>query len=92
MGFEKNKERKVVVYQKGRKKEYDLKEDRIIDISSHKIQIKNLSVRVIESSCNLKICKKQGWVKDGVIICVPKKVAIEIYGKKNDSKFDVIVR
>ena len=55
------------------------------------IQINNKKVRVIHSDCPEKICIKSGWInKTGeLIVCVPNKVVISIYGKGNDY-FDVI--
>ncbi len=52
------------------------------------IQIKNKKVRVIKSSCPLKICVKTGWISSQgeSIICVPNKVIIKIIGGKNKKK------
>jgi len=83
---------KVVLYNKGDKKVYSLDKNQVIDIGTHKIIIKNSRVRIRDAVCPLKICEKQGWVKDGVIVCVPEKVAVEIYNTDKKKEFDVIVK
>ena len=49
------------------------------------IRVKNGKIRVVESTCPLKLCVKRGWIdKVGeMIVCVPNRVSIEIIrGKK----------
>jgi len=47
-------------------------------------------VRVVKSSCKLKICVRKGWITDprDSIVCVPNKVIIYFKVGKNRVKFD----
>jgi hypothetical protein len=46
------------------------------------IQAHNAKVRILETTCPLKICKRTGWIhKPGeAIICVPNRMVITIEG------------
>ena len=49
------------------------------------IRVKDGKIRVVESTCPLKLCVKRGWIsKVGeMIVCVPNRVSIEVVrGKK----------
>jgi len=63
-----------------------LSEDRIVDVKGPigvtKVEVKDGRVRVLYSPCPEKICMKQGWIRRGVIICVPNRVVVSIKGGK----------
>lgn len=67
--------------------------DRIVSVEGAEgktvVEIKNHRVRVTESPCHNKLCIKQGWIKSGVIVCLPNRVVVTIGKYKND--FDTIV-
>ncbi|HMA69308.1 MAG TPA: NusG domain II-containing protein [Candidatus Mcinerneyibacterium sp.] len=88
---EKDYKNLVIIRKSGSIKKYNLDKNREIDIGSHLVQIKNKKVRVVNAKCPLKLCEKQGWIKDGQIICVPQKVVVSVYSKKDDKKIDVMV-
>ncbi|PLV60507.1 NusG domain II-containing protein [Thermotoga sp. KOL6] len=47
-----------------------------------KVEFTGEKVRVVESTCPLKICVKTGWVgPGGTIVCVPNEVIIYFEGK-----------
>ena len=48
------------------------------------VEIKDRNVRMVDSSCPLKICTHQGKIKSSgeTIICVPNRVMIRIAGKE----------
>ena len=68
---------------------YSLDMDTLITIRGYRgpatFQIKRGKVRMVNSTCPLKLCVKMGWIdKAGSsIICVPNRVLIKIAGKKN---------
>ncbi len=42
-----------------------------------RIEFDGSRVRVVDSTCPLKLCEKMGWVKPGgTIVCVPNKVIV----------------
>jgi len=58
---------------------YSLEKDKIIKIDVHNtVEIKNGKVRMKFSDCPDKRCVKQGFTKSMPIICLPRKVVIEI--------------
>ncbi len=58
---------------------YSLEKDKIIKIDMHNtVEIKNGKVRMKFSDCPDKRCVKQGFTKSMPIICLPRKVVIEI--------------
>lgn len=72
---------------------FELGHDGVYDIKTHILEIKDGRARVTHASCPLKICEKQGWVSDGVIVCVPNRTVIVItplHPKHDD--MDVIVQ
>lgn len=70
---------------------YPLNEDRILKIEGKigiiMIEIKDGRVRVIESTCPLKICMEMGWIKNKgeQIVCVPNRILICIEGEQFDA-------
>jgi len=47
-----------------------------------RVEFNGKKVRVVESTCPLKICVKTGWVgPGGTIVCVPNEVIIYFEGK-----------
>lgn len=58
---------------------YSLEKDKIIKIDVHNtVEIKKGKVRMKFSDCPDKRCVKQGFTKSMPIICLPRKVVIEI--------------
>jgi hypothetical protein len=57
-------------------------EDRIVSVEGPEgrtfIEIKDRKVRVTGSPCGNKFCIRQGWVGDGVIVCLPNRVVVTI--------------
>jgi len=77
---------------------FSLKKDIVITIKGAigemRVEIKNMKLRVIESSCPNKICIKSGWIsKNGEhIACIPNKVLITLTSSnKNLKDYDFIV-
>lgn len=68
---------------------YSLNEDRIIDIGTHHIEIQRSSVRITHAQCKDKICEKTGWIKSGIIVCAPFKLAVFVTPAKQ-SPIDAI--
>lgn len=57
------------------------------------LEIKDRGVRVLESSCPNKICVDQGWVRQGVIVCLPSRILVRVGLKgSGDRRFDAITR
>jgi hypothetical protein len=48
------------------------------------IEIKDKMVRVTESPCQNKLCIKQGWIKNGNILCIPNRVMVSAGTKRHD--------
>jgi hypothetical protein len=77
-------QKKVVNIEVGGKPVYILpiENNRIISVDGPEgktfIEIKNHMVRVTASPCPNKLCVQQGWIKNGVIICIPNKVIVTI--------------
>jgi hypothetical protein len=77
-------QKKVVHIEAGGKPVYILpiENNRIISVDGPEgktfIEIKNHMVRVTASPCPNKLCVQQGWIKNGVIICIPNKVIVTI--------------
>ncbi|RMG68971.1 MAG: NusG domain II-containing protein [Nitrospirae bacterium] len=47
-------------------------------LGNTRIVISDGRVRVTDSPCPEKICVRQGWVKRGVIVCVPNRVVVTV--------------
>ncbi len=66
---------------------YSLNMDTTITIQGYKgpsvIQIQKGKVRMLDSTCPLKLCVKMGWISNAgaSIVCVPNRVTILIKGK-----------
>ena len=71
------------------RKRFPLNEDQRFSIGTHTVEIREGAVRVSEALCPLKICEKQGWVKEGVIICAPFKTVF-IVGAEGKEAYDAI--
>ena len=86
---------KTIVVKYGSKTEnYALSPNRILNMplenGQMKIEIKNGSIRVLESTCKKKICVNTGWISrvSQPITCLPNKVYIELAGTGKD--FDAV--
>jgi hypothetical protein len=65
--------------------------DTTININSVKIELKNQTAKIIESSCPNQICVASPLLNcDGQIVCVPNKVIVSLH--KNKTGIDVYVR
>jgi hypothetical protein len=66
----------------------NIKKDTIITVKGKigemKVEIKNRKVKVLTSSCPLKLCVKQKEIEKGgeEIICLPNQIMIKIKGEK----------
>lgn len=90
----KNRGEKIKIFVDGKPiRVYSLNMDTTITIDGYKgpsiIQVQNGKVRMLDSTCPLKICVKMGWIKRAgeSIICIPNRVSILVEGKVN---WDVI--
>lgn len=61
------------------------------EIGGVNVNFKNNMVRVTSSNSPLKLCVKQGWIKNpgDVIVGVPDKLLIKIVGDKNSDTEDI---
>jgi len=85
---------KVIIEVEG-KKVYvlSLKEDKKVLVKGPlgitTVEIKKARVRIVDSPCTNKICVKQGWIKKGVIVCIPNKVVVKVGIKNQKEKGDI---
>lgn len=72
---------------------YSLNDDRLIKVEGPhgflNVEIKNKKARVTGASCPNKLCEHQGWITDGVIICLPARISV-IVGRPEKSR-DIMV-
>ncbi|MGN1135225.1 MAG: NusG domain II-containing protein [Oscillospiraceae bacterium] len=56
------------------------------------VEVKNRSVRVINSDCPDKICEKTGFISSSAqtIVCLPNRISVRIIGN-TDSNIDVVL-
>ncbi len=72
-----------------------LRMDRTINLEGEKgrviLEVREGTVRVVQSSCLQKICVNTGWINrpGQTIVCLPNKVLITIEGKES-SKADAV--
>ena len=56
--------------------------DRIVSVEGPEgrttVEIKDHKVRINESPCRNKLCIRQGWIRSGVIICLPNRVIVTV--------------
>jgi len=52
------------------------------------IEIRDHRVRVTDSPCRNKLCIRQGWVRNGTIICLPNRVVITVGDHNNSATVD----
>jgi len=81
----------LVIQRPGETLTVSLDKDRKFSIGTHTVEISGGRVRVTEASCPLKICEKQGWVTEGVIICAPNRTAL-IVRPAHKEGYDVITQ
>jgi hypothetical protein len=85
---------RVTIEVKG-KKVYILsvEEDRMVTVEGPlgktTIQVKEGRVRVVDSPCPEKICIRQGWIRSGVIVCLPNRVVVTV-GEGDHGEVDAI--
>jgi hypothetical protein len=64
---------------------FTLDKDRIFSVpgpcGETVVEIKDRKVRVKEAHCPNRICEKQGWVDNGVIVCLPNHIVISVGGR-----------
>jgi len=48
-------------------------------------------IRVIDSSCPLKVCENTGWVENPnqPIICIPNEIIVKPLGTEDDTEIDI---
>lgn len=71
--------------------DFDLKKDTLISVKDGiVVEIKNKKVRVMENTCQQKLCIHQGWVSHpgASIICIPNKLLVSISGE--NKKYDAL--
>lgn len=60
------------------------------------VEIRPESVGVIEADCPDKLCKKQGFIRDGseAIVCLPNRLIVEFVDGSGDSEeeYDVVIQ
>jgi hypothetical protein len=70
-----------------------LREDRVIRLQSSagpvEVEISDGRVRVREAHCPNRLCVKQGWTSQGVIVCLPGKVVVFVGGRNTHRKKDL---
>ena len=56
------------------------------------IEIKDASIRIIDSDCPDKICVKSGFIsKSGeLLVCLPHKLMVEVKSNNNEKNTDII--
>jgi len=75
---------------------YLLEQDRTVRVESPyghlTVEIRGKKVRVINASCQNKLCEHQGWVGHGVIICLPARISVTVGvpDKSGDKRIDAI--
>lgn len=63
--------------------EYNLNQNRVIEIKKGLVvEIKNGEYRVKQSDCENQICVKQGWNDTFPVICVPNQLSLQIKNNK----------
>jgi hypothetical protein len=73
---------------------YPLDQDRTVRVESPHgrltVEIRDKRARVIQSSCQNKLCEHQGWVSRGVIICLPARISVTVGSpdKPGDKRID----
>ena len=73
---------------------YSLDRDRTVKVESPyghlTVEIREKKVRVIQASCQNKLCEHQGWVSRGVIICLPARISVSVGDseKPGDKRID----
>lgn len=56
------------------------------------VEVKNRSVRVLNSDCHDKICEKTGFISSSaqVIVCLPNRISVRIIND-TDSNIDIVL-
>ena len=61
---------------------YLLEQDRTVRVESPyghlTVEIRDKKVRVIQASCQNKLCEHQGWITSGAIICLPARISVSV--------------
>lgn len=45
------------------------------------IEIKSSKVRIKEAHCPNQLCMKEGWISQGVIVCLPNRLVVFVGGR-----------
>lgn len=66
--------------------------DELISIDGLNLEIKGGRVRVLHSDCPKGLCRHFGWISGPgqTIVCVPKRILVEIEGKKEEQAYQVL--
>ncbi len=69
---------------------FPLGADRIVSVNGpigkEVIEIRDRKVRIKEAPCPNQLCVREGWVSQGVIVCVPNRIVVLVGGGKNGRK------
>ena len=74
-----------------------LNEDRTVSVEGPEgktiVEIREKKIRIMDSPCRNKLCIRQGWVKNGGVVCLPNKVVVTIRSHEdNDRGVDAVTR
>lgn len=69
---------------------FPLGADRIVSVKGalgpEVVEIRGRRARMKEATCPNQLCVKQGWVSNGVIVCVPNRIVVLVGGGKDAKK------
>lgn len=85
----------AMIYQNGKLiREYDLHNQpkTQLEFDNTIIDVENGRVRIEKSDCPRGICQHSGWIfrPPETIVCVPKKMLIEIVGMENQTDYNAV--
>jgi hypothetical protein len=74
-----------------------LNEDKTISVDGIEgltvVEIRGSRVRITDSPCPNKLCVKQGWIKNGSVVCLPNRVVVTVRGTDDNSRgVDAVTR
>jgi len=86
-------EKEVLIFKDSKEiKRIGLDKEQNINIDGMELEVRGGRIRVVKSDCPREMCKNFGWISapGQTIVCVPKRIIVEISGKSKEQEYNTL--